>query len=61
MYVTPLGNKTLVNPTQTGELRAYILKVEHNSLGLIDVAESINTLTTSVNGKQDSIGTTIYL
>jgi hypothetical protein len=55
MYVTPLSNKTTVNPTQTGELRASILKVEHDTLGIIDVGESINTLTTSVNGKQDEI------
>jgi hypothetical protein len=61
MYVTPLGNKTTVNPAQTGELRASILKVEHNSLGLIDVAESINTLTTSVNEKQAEILSTSNL
>jgi len=39
-------------------LRASILKVEHDTSGLIDVAESMNTLTTTVNGKQDEIKTT---
>ena len=61
MYVTPLGTKTTINPAQTGELRASILKVEHDTLGLINVAESINTLTTSVNGKQGEILSTSNL
>ena len=60
MYVTPLGNKTTVNPAQTGELRASILTVEDDTLGTINVGESINSLNSS---KQDILnaGTNITI
>ena len=58
MYVTPNSTKTLVNSTVNGELRASILKVEDDTLGLIDVAGSINSLTTAVDEKQEEIKTT---
>jgi len=61
MYVAPFPNKTLVNPTQNGQLRASILKVEHDTLGLIDVAETFNSLTTAINGKQEEIKSTYNL
>ena len=55
MYVTPLGTKTLVNPAQTGELRASILTVEDNTLGVINVGDSISSITSDLNDKQTTL------
>jgi len=61
MYVTPLGTKTLVNPAQTGELRASILTVEDNTLGVINVGDSISSITSDLNNKQTKITDNSYL
>jgi hypothetical protein len=55
MYVTPLGTKTLVNPTQTGELRASILTVEDDTLGVVNVGDSISSITSDLINKQTKI------
>ena len=61
MYVAPFTSKTLTNPSVNGELRASILTVEDNTLGLINIGDSISTITTGLENKQDEINTTSNL
>ena len=61
LYVAPFTTKTTINPTFNGELRASILSVEDDVLGVINVGNSISSLITQVSGKQDEINTTTAL
>jgi SepF-like predicted cell division protein (DUF552 family) len=58
LYLVPFTAKAQVSPSRNGEIQASYMTVTNTSNGSIDVGESIVSLTTSVNGKQDSIGTT---
>ena len=61
MYVTPFSTKTQVSPATNGELRASILTVEDDTLGVINVGDSISSITSELNYKQTKITDNSYL
>jgi hypothetical protein len=61
MYVSPFSTKTQISPAINGELRAYILSVEDDTLGVINVGDSINSITSTLDNKQDKITNNDYL
>jgi hypothetical protein len=54
LYVAPFLTKTTASPAENGEIRSKILSIEDDS-GLINVVDSINSITLSLNGKQSTL------
>ena len=52
LYVAPFSTKTTTSPAINGEIRSKILSIEDDS-GLINVGDSINSITLSLNNKQN--------
>jgi len=52
---------TKISPAINGELRAYIISVEDDTLGVINVGDSINSITSTLDNKQDKITNNNYL
>jgi hypothetical protein len=55
MYVSPFSTKTQTSPATNGEIRAYILSVEDDTLGVINVGDSINSILSTLDGKQSTL------
>ena len=61
LYVAPFTSKSLVNPAVNGELRASIITAENTTIGPVNIGESIVSLITGLENKQDEIKTTSNL
>jgi len=61
LYVVPFTAKAQVSPSRNGEIQASYMTVTNTTNGSIDVGETIVSLTSAVNGKQEKIKTTSNL
>ena len=61
MYASPFSTKTQISPAINGELRAYVLSVEDDTLGVINVGDSIDSILSTLDNKQDKITNNNYL
>ena len=58
LYVVPFTVKAQVNPSRNGEITASYMTVTDTTNGSYDIGETIVSLTSAVNGKQEEIKTT---